>query len=704
VIDPTLLYSTFLGGSAGYGCGPFSCSTAESAQAIAVDAAGNAYVTGFTQSLDFPTTVGAYQVTSAGSSAFVSKLNPLGNHLVYSTYLGGASGTTGHGIAVDAAQEVYVTGNTGSGFPTTANAYQQACSSSGTFFLTKVSSAGNSLLYSTCFGLSYFSNAFAIALDMSGRAYIVGNDTTGALPTTSSAYQAAYAGASGYGGDGFLTVFDPSQSGTSSLAYSTYLGGSNDDVAYGVAVDSFGMAYVAGYTASLNFPVTPGAFKTTYPNVSSTGGASSAFVAKLNPSATGSASLVYSTYLGGSGRTVINGGAAGADVANSIAVDSLGQAHVTGGASSVDFPVTSGAFQTSAKWVHNAFVTTLNASGNGLVQSTFLGGSSGDQNYAAGIALDALGNAYVTGTTGAPDFPHTPNAVQPSLAGGSDAFVTVLNTTGTALLYSSFLGGGNLDQGYGIAVDAVGDAYVTGYTESVDFPVTAFAVQFTLNPGGASGPADAFVTKAALAGGQALSLSSILPSSGGNSGSVSPQIFGSGFHLGATLSLSCGSGSIPGTNVSVQPNGRILSATFNLNGVAPGACNVVVGNPDGTSATLSGSFSIVQGGAPQVWIDLLGYIGLRVGQQQTYLLAYGNRGTVDSPTVRLWVSFDSFLAWSPPPNQPPVSQGQLNGKNYIAFDVSPSAGASGVIPISLSATGNPAPHQPFTIQAWLEGR
>jgi len=698
VIDPTLLYSTFLGGSVGYGCGPFSCATGESAQAIAVDAAGNAYVTGFTQSLDFPTTFGAVQSTTNTSDAFVTKLNPIGSQLVYSTYLGPAApsgASLGYGIALDAAQEVYVTGTTLQGaFPTTANAYGQVCPYGGSFFFTKLNAAGNNLVYSTCFGSTYFSVAYAIAVDSSGKAYITGNDTTGGLPITAGAYQPKYAGG-GYGGDAFLTVFDPAASGAASLVYSTYLGGSSDDIGFAVAVDAFGMAYVTGSTLSTNFPVTPGAFQATYP-----GAAEDVFVAKFNPSASGPASLIYSTYLGGNGITP-GASSGGVDIGRGIAVDALGQAHVAGSTGSANFPTTPGAFRTSEVW-RGGFVATLNAAGNGLVWSTFLGGSSGDQNYASAIALDLLGNTYVTGTTGAPDFPTTPTAFQPTLAGPLNAFVTELNPTGTALVYSSYLGGSKLDQGYGIAVDAVGDAYVTGYTESVNFPVTPFALQPAINLGGPAGPADAFVTKFPLGPPAALSIAGILPSAGGNAGSATVTVIGTDFHNGVALALSCpGQSVIAATNVDALIGGRTLSGTFALTGATPGICDVVITSPDGTTSTLSQGFTIDSAGGPDIWIDLVGLPGLRYGTQQIYGLVYGNRGNTDSPTIRLWVSFNSFLSWGAVANHNPASQGTINGTNFLAFDVSPTAGSSGFIPFALSA---PNSHNPFFIQAWEQGR
>jgi hypothetical protein len=227
---------------------------------------------------------------------------------------------------------------------------------------------------------------------------------------------------------------------------------------YGIAVDGSGNAYVTGYTDSTDYDVTPGAFQTTR------GGYRDVFVTKLN--ATGTA-LVYSTYIGGSND----------DVGYGIAVDGSGNAYVTGYTESTDYDVTPGAFQTTKGGYRDVFVTKLNATGTALVYSTYIGGSGGDEGY--GIAVDGSGNAYVTGYTYSTDYDVTPGAFQTTNGGGRDVFVTKLNATGTALVYSTYIGGSNNDEGYAIAVDGSGYAYVTGYTYSTDYDVTPGAFQTT---------------------------------------------------------------------------------------------------------------------------------------------------------------------------------------------------------------------------------
>ncbi|WP_163538970.1 SBBP repeat-containing protein [Gracilibacillus sp. YIM 98692] len=432
IIDPGLIYSTYLGGTSG-----------DSGASIAVDALGNAYVTGSTSSLNFPTTPGSFDISLNGSSdAFVTKFSQDGTTLIYSTYLGGTNSDSGAGIAVDTLGNAYVTGGTtSSNFPTTPGAFDTSLSGSSNAFVTKLNSTGSMLVYSTylggggSFGLA--ERGTSIDVDPIGNAYVAGVTPSNMFPTTLGAFQTVYGGSVF---DAFVTKFNPTGS---ALVYSTYLGGTGGDEGNGIAVDAAGNAYVTGETTSPNFPTTPGAFDTTF------NGSFDAFVTKLNPA--GSA-LVYSTFLGGTEL----------DEGNGIALDSDGNAYVTGFTNSPNFPTTPGAFDTSLSG-SDAFVTKLNSAGSALIYSTYLGGSGGERGNS--IAVDAEGNTYVTGLTSSTDFP-TENPFQPALAGLNDAFVTKLSPDGSSLIYSSYLGGGGLDNGRGIVVDALGNAYVTGGTDS----------------------------------------------------------------------------------------------------------------------------------------------------------------------------------------------------------------------------------------------
>jgi hypothetical protein len=472
VIDPGLEYSTFLGGSShDFGDG------------IAVDSTGNAYVVGTTQSTNFPTRVGSFDRTFNGGifDVFVTKINPTGTALVYSTFLGGtpaaipAGGSDpfefGRAIAVDAAGNAYVAGQTTSAnFPTTAGAFDRTLNI-GNFdatdaFVTKLTPAGSGLVYSTFIGGTDIDDALAIAVDEAGQAYVGGETGSTNFPTTAGAFDRTKDGAF----DAFVVKLNAAGS---ALVYSTYIGGTEVEYVADIAVFN-GSAYVVGPTRSPNFPATPGAFDTTL-----NGTEFDAFVTRLN--AAGSA-LVYSTFLGGSGL----------DSAEGIVVDSSGDASVTGSAGSIDFPTTPGAFDTTPDG-SDAFVTKLNAVGSSPLFSTVIGGTQGEG--ALGIGLDASFNLWITGATSSANFPTTPDAFDRTFNGVADAFVTALNSNGSAIVYSSLLGGPASDVGRDIAVDAAGAAYITGQTISVDFPTTQGAFDIVFNGDPEIFWADGFVAK-----------------------------------------------------------------------------------------------------------------------------------------------------------------------------------------------------------------
>src|SRR5215213_5779211 len=389
VIDPVLVYSTFLGGGRN-----------DQGQDITVDASGSAYVTGFTGSFDFPTTGGAFDITldtGLALDAFVTKLNPAGSALVYSTFLGGNDTDLGFGIAVDTSGSAYVTGRTGSpNFPTTFGAPHN-----GNFdvFVTKLNPSGSALVYSTLFGGIDFEQGNRIALDTSGSAYVTGDTFSPNFPTTPGVVDTTMNG----GTASFVTKLNPSGS---ALVYSTFLDGFSTDHANGIAVDVSGSAYVTGETFSFDFPTTAGAFDPTF------NGFSDAFITKLN--ATGSA-FVYSTFIGGSNNEWGNG----------IAVDTAGSAYVIGATLSPNFPTTVGAFDTTHNGDIDVFVTKLNPSGSApLIYSTFVGGSKLD--FGRDIAVDTSDSAYVTGETFSPDFPTTVDAFDTTWNNSADAFVTKL--------------------------------------------------------------------------------------------------------------------------------------------------------------------------------------------------------------------------------------------------------------------------------------
>jgi len=493
IIDPVLLYSTHLGGT---GSGS---STAESVAGIAIDAGGNAYVTGFTFSADFPTTAGAFQPTrnigTNVTTTFVTKLNPTGTALVYSTYLGGTDnfGSRSNGIAVDSNGNAFITGNSSStDFPTTPGAFQRAKAGADDAFVTKLNASGAALVYSTLLGGTGSDLANGIAIDSSGHAYVTGSAKSTDFPITAGAFQPVKKGTAN-DANTFVAKLDPAGA---ALTYSTYLGGNADDRALGIAIDSAGSAYVTGYAFSTDFPTTTGAFQTVNHSTASN---VNAFVTKLNADGT---ALVYSTYLGGTYG----------DNTSSIAVDSSGSAYVAGSAYSTDFPTTPGAFQRTKMGIANSpnsFVTKLNSTGTALVYSTYLGGTEGNEvaagngNGATSIALDSSGNACIVGYAHSMDFPTTLGAFQrvnKTGTGASNAFVTRLNSTGTALLYSTYVGGSYQGDGgdiaQGIALDTNGNAYIAGETTATDFPITPGAFQQVKKS--ALGKNSAFVTKLSI--------------------------------------------------------------------------------------------------------------------------------------------------------------------------------------------------------------
>jgi uncharacterized repeat protein (TIGR01451 family) len=440
VIDPVLVYSTYLGGN-----------FTDVGRGIAVDSEGSAYVTGITYSLDFPTE-DPYQATNVEgrSNAFVAKLNPEGSAFVYSTYLGGSLLDSGNGIAIDAEGAVYVTGGTGSiDFPTvnpiqSEIALDEADSCAlvdpalhcWDIFLTKLDPTGSVLIYSTYLGGTDVDFTNDIVLDAQGSAYLTGRTSSTDFPTENP-FQATHSGSHS---DAFVMKVNP---GGSAIVYSTYLNSLGAGVGNGIEVDSEGAAYVVGF-AGTDFPtVNP-----IQPALSGGG-----FVTKLDP--TGS-SLIYSTYLGGK---------LASNWTSDIALDAQGAAYVTGVTWASDHPITEGAFQTVFGGGLDAYVTKLNPEGSALVYSTFLGGFGTE--HGQSIAVDISGNAYVAGWTSGSDFPA--QDIFQSLSGLADAYVAKLNPEGSSLIYFAYLGGEYNDIAWRIALDTAGSVYVTGETKSSDF-------------------------------------------------------------------------------------------------------------------------------------------------------------------------------------------------------------------------------------------
>jgi len=458
----SVVFSTYLGSAhgAGYQETYSNC--------IAADASANVYVLGYTYTIDYPTTAGAYRTGLNGlnSDIVVTKVASGGASLVYSTYVGGSSSDTPQGIALNSSGEVYFTGYTSSSnYPTTGGAQRTSFNGGQDSFVTRLNSTGTGLIWSTFLGgAANYDYAHGIALDSSNNVYVVGEAYSNDFPTTAGVLKTVMTG----GGDAFVTKLNPSGS---SFVWSTFLGGAlNSEYAVAVAVDASNFPYVTGVTSSPDFPTSGGAYSVAFDVTSG----QSLFLTKLNTTAT---NRVYSTYLGGTS----------VEYPVSVAVDPSGQAYVGGHTTSVDFPVLN-AVQPLQAGGQDAFVTKFNAAGSGLIWSTYLGGS-GDE-YFGGLALDASQNVYVVTQTGSTDFPMTPPLLNSTFGGSYDVTATRINAAGNSLSWSTYIGGSSYEYGGGIAVTPNGHTFVGGFTTSTDFPATAGAFSTSL-----SGSEDLFIVR-----------------------------------------------------------------------------------------------------------------------------------------------------------------------------------------------------------------
>ncbi|MEO8433995.1 MAG: PQQ-dependent sugar dehydrogenase [Pyrinomonadaceae bacterium] len=566
VIDPTLAYSTYLGGSGD-----------DSGSSIVLDSANNIYISGTTSSVNFPVKNSAFSNNAGLSDIFVTKIDAAGANIIYSTYVGGSGLDRGNDLALDASGNAYVVGrvdSTSLNFPTTPGAFTTTYGG-GDFdgVVFKLNAAGNSLVYSMFLGAEENDSTEGIAVDANGTAYVTGGTKSIGFPTTTSAYQAARAGDT----DAYMTAINAAGSG---LVYSTLLGGGATDRGSGVAVDANGNAYVVGFAASPDFP-TQNAFQ------GFSGGSFDAFIARVDTHSTGANSLVFSTYFGG----VADEKGYDIELGNSAS-----NVYVVGQTSSNNLPVLNPA-QPATGGSFDAFIAKLSNSG-GEIYATYLGGSGDDRG--TGIAVNSGGEVYVTGVTSSSNFP-TASPLQSTKGGGNDAFVAKLNGAGSVFLYSTYLGGSGNENSVSsvtstnpIVLDASSNAYITGYTASPNFP-TSSPLQAS-NGGGAS---DAFIVKISDANPAAdFSLTATPPSQTVNPGNstqynvtVTPA---GGFTGNVTLSVSglssdASSSSSPPT-ISVidsNPQTSVLTVT------------TTAGTPPGTyPLTITGTSGAIQHGTP----------------------------------------------------------------------------------------------------------
>lgn len=455
VIDPVLVYSTYLGGT-----------DFDLAYAVAVDSAGNAYMTGETRSVGFPRSNSIGPISPANGDIFVVKLDPTGSRAIYSTVIGGSAGDIGRGIAVDAAGNAYLTGSTiSTNFPV-SNAYQSVKRTEADAFVAKLNPEGSALTYCSYLGGDNLDEAFDIAVNSQGQAWITGRTFSTNFPTQSPIQTYP-------GGPVHVFVAKFGANGNS-LLFSTYLGGRGGELANSIALDLAGNTYITGSTSSNDFRTTAGAYQTTFG-----GGLNDAFVACISAAHT----LTWSTYLGGSGNETGAG----------IAVDAAGSPYLIGSTGSANFP-RQNPLQPIYGGNNDAFMTKLSPNGRDLVYSTFYGAGGNDGGRE--IAVDSSGNALVAGTTNSDNLAQVPNPspVQPGgYAGGGDAFIAQINAAGSATLFFTYLGGSKEDIARGIALDATGrNVYVAGETSSTNFPTTRGALKETFS--GTLGT-DAFASK-----------------------------------------------------------------------------------------------------------------------------------------------------------------------------------------------------------------
>jgi len=455
-----IVFSSFLGGL-----------EHESAVSIGIDSSGNIYVGGNTASADFPTTSGSYDTDYNSEDSIISKISSDGRFLMYSSFLGGSAKDTLRSFKVNPAGDCYITGTTESAdFPTTSGVIDTTFNSGvSDIFICSINPDGSILNFSTFLGGSLADGdvSGSIDLDISGNIYITGNTFSDDFPVTAAAYDPSINGES----DVFISKMN--STGTS-LIYSTFLGGLNNDNGYGIRVDGLGTVYVTGDTKSLDFPTTISAFDTDY-----NGGDRDAFITKLD---TSGSNLVFSSYIGGNFHDY------GADVV----LDTAGDAFVIGYTGSPDFPVSLTAFDRLLNSGTAIYILKIQNNGSDIIYSTFLEGSLFQ--VARSADIDLSGNIYLTGMTSSPDFPFTADGYDTTYNGGTDVVLCKISPDGSELLYSSFLGGVNSEAGLSIVLDSSSGLYVTGGTSSPDFPVT-FGVFDTTYNGGLS---DIFVTKLSL--------------------------------------------------------------------------------------------------------------------------------------------------------------------------------------------------------------
>jgi hypothetical protein len=646
IIDPTinLLYSTYAGGIHN-----------DQAFGMTVDLQGNTYLTGWAASQDFPVTGNAYQTTrmTIGSYLYdviVMKFDPSGT-LLYSTFLGGAQNDQGGPIVANPDGSVYVAGFTqSSNFPVTSNAFQQVWGGGLDGFLTRISSDGSQLLYSTYLGGPGDEAITSMILNADGSLWMSGVASQAGLPASANAFQPQPNGID----NSFVAKAQFDTSGNLQLPYLTFIGGSQSGETNGpgegwgssLALDATGNVYIAGTTQSSNYPVTANAYEQPVtlshgcensPNPNTIG-----VVTKFSPDLS---QMLYSTYFGGKTEDQ-NGFPVCNQVIGNIHLDAKGNIWLYGDTAESDFPVTSNAISSQLNGNgtagQQAFLAELSADGTTLQYGTYLGGTGQDSD--GSMVFDTAGDIWLTGSSNATNYPVTSDALQAqNTSGGFNFTLTELSSDASTILYSTYLGGtaDNGANGINMAFDGSGDIHLSGSTGATSFPVTPDAFQ-PLFANGDIGPDGDDVFYTVLGAG---TIGTVGPATGGNTGDSTVTISGAGFQSGATCQLVLNGTTITATSASVNAAGTAITCNFALSGASAGAYNVVVTNPNGgATLTSQGGFTVQSGGQPQLWVNVVGRPAIRVGVPSVVDVSYGNSGNVDAYMVGMQIDLPPTIS------------------------------------------------------------
>ena len=649
VIDPVvkLLYSTYLGGVHDDQIGGMTLDAQGNAYVIGNSGSEDWPVSGN----GYQTTrkgLGRYV-----RNVVVTKFDASGT-LIYSTFLGGTTNDYGIAIAVDAAGYAYLTGNTTSAdFPVTAGAYQSVFKASPSAYLAVLSPDGSALTYSSLYGGTGTAQGTAIALDASGAPVLAGTAGPG-LATTAGAYKTTLASGNAAFVARFSALAGGAPQLRAASYYGVDNPQPNNsqqgNTAYSLALDGAGAAWLTGQAFTANLPATAGAVQTAPAVVSANCAAgpsplnSFAYVAKLRADFS---ALVYASYL--SGKTEAAGATACAEFGRAIKLDAAGNVYVVGGTASATFPTTAGAVQASMPIGNGfgnyaSFTTKLKPDGSAILWSTYFGGNAGST-FQQALAMDPGSNSVWTvfETGGGSNFPLTPNALQRVHGGGTtDAGVAQFDATTGALKYATFFGGNGVDAGLAIGVDSSGNAFFAGATTSSNLPVSPNAFQPALTARAFDG-SDWFFS--VLGAG---TVGAVTPAHGGNNGSVTLNVRGAGFQAGAVSALLKPDGTVlaSGAALSVADDGSSADFGFVFEGTAAGTYDLRVTNLDGSVFTRAAAFAVQAGGTPVLSVQVIGRPKIRTGVASTFQAVVSNTGNQDAYLVPLWITVPSTVAVS----------------------------------------------------------